>query len=443
MKRANKEIEVKTKKSLFWKIYWIYTVVLAATIVALLIVLWKFLGVYENTRPTFTMDALMLELEAGNYDTFTQAFAKEENLENASVVLPALFDGVEKNAIAYGKLAGKYTEKHPVYAITINKELTATISLKQSSQVQSFGLQGWELDGMSAVANGSEKALVTIPTDAFLIVNDIAVAQNETGSYSITGLYHKPVIEVMDKEGNKITLAENEDGSYKYSYYTVFVPDGMTLKVAGKEVPETYIKGENRLAELAFMDELCESFPEYVDIMAGLAVPKQKEYFLNMACNESDIAIFDEAGIEKELSFQESQMAYYLPWESVEIDRSSCEQVAYAFTLAYTKFVSNEQGASAMAKYMPANSSYYIKMSKMVNNWYPKHSDTVYSDLNTLKYVGYGDDIAYITVNMKQDMFSNFIGARKTYDIQLPLWMMKLDGTWKVAMIDYDNTKME
>ena len=287
-----KKLWEKIKKtSLFFKLMVVYSVLLIAAVVVLLVWEWDSLEEYQNDYDTRYAEA-EARAEQGNtlcIEEYVAEYTKElhkqlllENIDEDNTyytdeqLVEYKLNQLDFDNISYAKNEKNYLDYRPVYDIKAGDEVIATVTLASGS-VDEFGFSTWKINGVSVDADVSinETVELTIENGMSVYVGETAVAdtyiteentitsniydriveltgeEEKLFTYRITGLMNTEDVRVLDQSGNEIAYVEN-DGVREY----VSVPDEATVekcKAYADDIVVAYILYTNKWS---VMDEM-------------------------------------------------------------------------------------------------------------------------------------------------------------------------------------------
>jgi len=301
------ENKTKSKKApVFWILCIVYALALSGLVFYGLSWLWKFLAVYEETRPVHFMEeslSILEESEAEKLQTYLTNTV-ENPYEDISALLTVFYDSIEGTELTFGKLFGEYTEQHPVYAVLADEEHVATLSFVSDGIEVGHGFCGWTLDEVSLLVNPTKSFAVTVPSSMTVTVNGIPVAEqhkistNETDTpvcyvnYACNGeLYLEPEILVSDRYGATVQLQKDEATGglyYQLSYATA--PATMQLTFGGKTLgEENTLYTDIEVEGLDFIPQIAASFSEYEPLLETITLPTMIKYYIDFAYTEDSV----------------------------------------------------------------------------------------------------------------------------------------------------------
>lgn len=450
----------KSKKpKAFWIVYLVYTVLLAGALCFGISLLWRFLGVYEETRPVHAMEHTIDIFDREQEETLRSYLTNtvDNPYEDLSVVLSLFYDMINGQELTFGKLSGSYSESHPVYAVLAGTTHVATLSFTSSSEVVDYNLSGWNLESVTLLVSPKYSFALTVPSSMKVFVNQIAVAEDAIVSttatsapvsyvdYSITGLYQEPEIEVFDRYGHPVTLQLDETtGGYYFKLAYASAPSTMQLTFGGRVLGSDNLLLDNIvIPELSFIDSLAARFPEYASLPEVLTLPTTNNYYIDYAYDVAGIQWKDRFGAIVEPVYDEVTNTYSYGLVSDESIREDCVSFVRSFVEQYALFCANDVEAETLGEFFPADSEFYSLVSKMDNRWYSGHSDLTFQNHEVAEFFAYSDNLAYVHITMEQKMKLRATGKYKIYNIDLPVWIVKLDGSWYIARIIFDNFTTE
>ena len=210
----------KKKFPVFWVLYALYTLLLAGAICFTINLLWKFLDVYETTRPVHAMETAISILRPEEEDSLRTYLTNTTGnpYEDISVILNRFYEMTEGQELTFGKLSGAYSESHPTYAVLAGETHVATLRFSAQSEPVGYHLCGWDLESVTLLVSPKYSFALTVPSSMKVFVNKIPIAEdaivgsNATDTpvtyidYAFSGLYEEPQIEVFDRYGSPVAL---------------------------------------------------------------------------------------------------------------------------------------------------------------------------------------------------------------------------------------------
>ena len=444
----------------FWVLYVVYVLALAGTICYGISWLWKFLAVYENTRPVHCMERTMDVFDVTKKEQLQSYMTNtvENPYEDEAVLLSVFYDMIENKTLSFGKLSGKYTEKHPVYAVMAGETHVATVSLVSDNQEQGYGFFGWEIEEITLHVYPTKSFAVTVPSSMSVTVNGRLVAEEHvTGSKEtdtpvsyvnyacIGGLYLEPQIVVTDKYGTEVKLQKDEaSGGLYYQMSYAVAPTTMELSFGGHVLgEENILEADIPVEEMEVISEVSATFSEYEKLPEILTIPTFCRYYIDFMFDEESIVATDRFGEGRTLAYDATKRLYSHELISNVALEEECTEFAVSFLQDHALFVANDMDETGLKKYFPAKSKFYEKIARMVNIWFAAHTPIEFTDHTVEEFFAYSDDIVYIHVTMNQNFKVLATGKKVSEKINLPLWLVRMDGNWYVARIMFAESVAE
>lgn len=230
----------KKKWSLYKKSLLIYTGVIIALIIALLVYVSLCLKEYDKYDLDNFIKSSVADLSNKDFiniiDDKALTVNKYENFKSKKDIIKAIDKSLEdgKN-ITYKQVEEESTDKKPVYDIYYNGSKVLKIKLANKGQIQKIKLLNytkWELvDVKSYIEKGLYEVKANLPEDYKLYINgkevtDKVESQNTSlalfsqftdikkySDYEITGIIKKPKVVIKDASGKEVKPIM-KDGSY-------------------------------------------------------------------------------------------------------------------------------------------------------------------------------------------------------------------------------------
>lgn len=280
------------KHNVFLRFYAIYTAVLIIIIIAALAVFYRYIEVYELSRPEHTAEAFKNNIDDGQWtklisDSFSGSVTK---YENAGDVTKYILGTLDVSGLKCSKNITEYTSDVPVYNISAADKVLLKITLSQSGK-SGFGFPVWDVSDVilrrENIAPELREISLTVPDGSDIFLGGVAADEKyitgKTGGLSefeaspdsnvlysvwkIGGLYMTPEIKV-EYAGAALEYTAAGDGFFcdypsdMRLSYTITVPSGASVAVngiaAGDEyitksgIPYTYSAFESGLTKLPY-----------------------------------------------------------------------------------------------------------------------------------------------------------------------------------------------
>lgn len=448
---------IKKKGSpLFWILLLVWLVVLSVAIGIGLAYFYNFLKIYEQTRPAhFAEENYDIIDESNETELKKYLTNKSENeYEGTNEMLDAFYRSIEGKKLSFGRLAGKYTEKKPVYALTADGEHVATLSLvmKDSRKDERFDLHEWEIDSVTINCTPQYSYAVTIPSSMTLYINGeiapeqakVSEIQTETPisyvNYAAIGLYNEPQINVTDRFGREVTLQKDEKtGGLFYELSFARAPGDTEVSFGNHVLTNEYVLEDNIDSGIDFsiVDEMSERFEEYSGVKDIIGeYPTYTEYFIDFMYTDKEIKWADRFGNSQIPTYDKEKHKYST--EIVSDDSEREENFAYAleFLEKYTEFVIGGSDAKPIKKYFPDNSKYYKLISGLDNRWYHNYKNLRFENYEEIEYQCFAENLAFLHFSVDQKME---IGKETcTYPQEHLMWLIKMDDKWYIFYLKYE-----
>ena len=255
------------KKFVIFLISWL--AVLSVSISGFLVYFYGFLKdyqkTYEESLPYHIMDDFLYYFESEDIDSLYSFITnkpetnKYETKDNVLGYMAYLLDG---KSFGYSE-AGESTDKNPVYYITADEYIVASVTLKQSDEKRAHNLPIYELDTFEFYTDPGFGICVEAPEYSQIYVNDIPVSPEAIfhitvpsdsdyfeyyatlpvlKAYKIDGFYEQPSIKVVNCFGEEITPEFNSTrGIYEVGYTA---PENIQNEMTdfAKKAVDTYVQ---------------------------------------------------------------------------------------------------------------------------------------------------------------------------------------------------------
>ncbi|MBP3611343.1 MAG: hypothetical protein J6J42_13525 [Lachnospiraceae bacterium] len=443
----------------FWLFYVLYILLLGGAIVYGLSQLWKFLTVYENTRPVHFMEDTLTIFQESETEEFQNYLTNtvENPYEDTDLLLSLFYDFIAGKELSFGKLSGSYTESHPVYAVLADDVHVATVSFTSDHTNAGYGLSGWTLEEITLLVTPTKSFAITVPSSMTVYINGIPAATEHIVStvetdtpvsyvnYAFSGLYKEPDIRVTDRYGSEVTLQKDEaTGGLYYKLAYASAPASMSLSFGGHVLDQGNILTKNIPVEkLSVITQTAVRFPEYAVLPELLTIPSFTEYYIDFAYTKDSVSFMDRFGTGHTPDYDPVTNSYSHGLVSDDSLKEECAAAATDFLETYALFCSDDASQTALEPFFPKNSAYYKLIISMDNHWFPAHSSVTFGNHELLNFFAYSENLVYIQMSIEEKMYIYYTGENKTILVNHPLWLVKMDGNWYVARMIFDDTATE
>lgn len=437
----------------FWFFYGLYSFLLIGVIGFGLFQLWRFLDVYEETRPAHKMETQLSMFDRSQEQTLQEYLTNtvDNPYEDISTLLRRFYERIEGKELSFGKLSGSYSELHPVYAVLAGEEHVATVSFVMEDTPLAYNLSGWNLESVTILDTPKYSFAVTIPSSMQLFVNKQPVQQhsfvNETKTdtpvsyvaYADSGFYEEPLIEVFDRYGTAVELTKDEEtGGYYYRLAYVSVPSDVTVRFGSRVLSEEHLlEGNIPAEEFLFIPSIEQHFSEYANLSEQIDIPHFNRYYVDFCYSPDEVTCISQSGTAVAMEFDAVTNSYSSGLVSNDAMLEECREFAYAFVEQYALFCLRDADKEVMKPYFPEKSEYYKLISSMDTRWANKHSEVSFQNHEVKEFFAYSDNLVYINVAIEERLLLYATGKYTIYHIDTPLWIVKLDGNWYVMRIIY------
>ena len=451
----------RTKKFPWFRLFYVlYILLLTGAVLYGLVMLWKFLAVYEASRPVHYMERALCLFERYETEQMQEYMVNtvENPYEDTDAMLSVFYDSVEGKKLSFGKLSGAYTEAHPVYTVLADDRQVATISFLPDQTDLGYNFNGWAVEKITLLVAPSKSFALTVPSSMNVTVNGIPVSEGRVVSvvktdtpvdyvnYACSGeLYLEPEIKVTDRYGAEVSLTKDEEtGGLYYRLSYAKAPDSMELFFGGHVLGEENTLTENiEIEELKFIPKVGETFPEYAELEGLKELPAFREYFIDFEFDAASVFAKDRFGNKRLLPYEEETRTYSHELVSNDSLQAECIFAAKEFLEKYALFCTREANKEELEKFFPKNSSYYTTLVSMNNKWFNKHDPSTFKNHKLEEFFAYTDKLVYIHMTIEQEFRVVATNKRETLKNDVPLWLVKVDDKWCVARIIYTNNVEE
>lgn len=172
----------RRKRKTFKMFLIIYSAVLAFLSIVTWIILYNFIGDYEQGRPSSAMDSLTAQFHADNVENLlNESKVAVNEFESNEMVARYLKEKLNNESVSYKKKAREYSEDTPVYIVYAGETPIAKVSLEKDGQ-NFWGFNKWKLGKLSfddfADKTTNNAILVSVPKGSKVLINGVEVKDN-------------------------------------------------------------------------------------------------------------------------------------------------------------------------------------------------------------------------------------------------------------------------
>lgn len=340
-------------------------------LVAIALGLWwfyDFIKCYENSLPHHKIEAYISSADVNAFIT-SNSNLKVTEFETVDMIATQLYSIDPNTELTYKRAGGEYTESAPVYIIKNNDISIAKVTLKKDIKTAKYNFPTWKIDNVESLLQ-SER--------------------------------------LFDAE--------------------IYVPNGVTPKINGIEVPQKYLtESDIELSDLKTAYKYLEG------------LPKLKKYRV------TGLNLKPQVTAEKGLSELEAEVkgnAYYFrPADSQALKEEHSEMVL-AMEKAYISYMIDEFDATAenfarLAKYLESGSKAYSMLGNLSVSWnrpYDAREDIL---LSAEHFTKYGSDCFACNMVFKIKLTSN--NTVNEYKGNIRWTFVRTENGWKAVQMTIED----
>lgn len=231
--------QVKEEKSAKLPIFLIFYITLCSVLCVIsarfLIYVWNTIELYENTRPEYLIESVLMDFEDGmNYEVITYPKLSGSEFSNMNVIKEEYQDILQTADLNYRFVKEDYQTGDCVYYIYAEEDLIGKLTLEIASQEQRLGIlniSNMRVKEMEPVldirtwdyeiyATDKQKVYVndTLVSEEYLIGNKKTINEYEylyeyvdmpqIVTYRVEGLYEEAQIRVIDENGQEVSYEQ-------------------------------------------------------------------------------------------------------------------------------------------------------------------------------------------------------------------------------------------
>ena len=209
----------------------------------------------------------------------------------------------------------------------------------------------------------------------------------------------------------------------------ITMPEGYKLTLNGIDVPVSYKTEQDIEPE------------ENKYLKPHAELPKMCVYEASGLYAEPVVKVTDSDGKEVKAELDKTTGEYKVNYryECSDKDKKAIEKFGISFTKDFANFISQDAGNYALDKYFPKNSKTLKDIKRNSSReWYTRHGKVDIKNEEVKDFISYTKDIAYVEVYVEQHM-EMFWGSKEREVVKTTahLYLVRIDGSWKVAGIRY------
>lgn len=215
--------------------------------------------------------------------------------------------------------------------------------------------------------------------------------------------------------------------------YTILAPSNFQVELDQGILGSVDVINSTPFEELAFIDLISEKFSEYHLLKDKIQIPVMNEFNVKDTTAVPTAISFD--GNTSAPKFDKASNTYTFSLSSDDILREECSDFALSFAKDYATFCANDASSSTLQPYFPTGSE-YLRLISSVDNKYNAHTNLNFTNETITEFAAYSESLAFVHVELDENMKLKSTGADFTYHISLPIYIAKLEGKWVVINIE-------
>lgn len=486
----------------FKKLYLIYLCVLVVAVIASLIYVNVLLRQYEDMRPERhmqeAMEMLVEDVSGGNlFEKYALPEISKGKFEEKIDVKKEYQELYVLDDMNFFEKSGTHEEDELIYVVENAGTVLAEVKLKAIgpgvTKLAVLNFRQWQIEEIKPVLEPVDYT-ISVPLDFSVSANgiDLAAEDGEVTdekqiTYTVSGVYLKPDVDIKDKDGNTVSYTVDKGKVLaEFWDYTLTLPETLTVQVNGspfvgevqgnnrvsynirmlekpevvisdyygnsicyegeKEIPLTYmtilidstasvtVEGKNvpkeaiRIAD----NKEYEQLTDYVETL-----PQVSEMVVAVLKKDAEIIITDETG--NPISFRPGEVMYDFTGrknalETVPADVSE-EIDILEIAKSWSLFMSNDKRFAELEKYLLAD-SYQYNVAKQ----YATGVDITFTSDHTLANPAFTDEAVTNFVWIADNCFSVDVSFVKHMILRTG---MKVDDPMndRFYFVKYDDTE--
>lgn len=456
-----KEKRSRSKRSRFWLIYTISTVVLLFAVIISLFVFYDFMDAFEESQPQSPADAAKkyaVALTSSDVEKMLKDFAESEPLldeASAEKIIAELVSLWNNDKVFCKRLSDLGNDEAPVYSVISGGREMFRLTLSKQPTGR-YGFDAWYISDTEVKLDGLNIYTITAPAGAVVTVNgtvldDTFVTEKDlpysyrdfekglaglpTATSYETGLL-EDVPSVSAKLGDTILEVTYNDYGFTAKYpssllysCTVKVPEGANVTSNGFDIAAFATK----TTESAFGGLIAE----------GLTVPSFDVYTLDGLFAPLSGIVVTENGVTATHVEAVEGNAQTVTVEIASVDNAEVASFAKEFTKAYFYYTSRgyqntAQNLAAALSYVKSDTELYrrIKDSKVGYDFVTPITSEVYNKFEVTRTYPLEDGSFIVMIEF--DIDHQIYSQSRSYKGEISLHVVN-NGEYKIANMVINN----
>lgn len=256
-----------------------------------------------------------------------------------------------------------------------------------------------------------------------LTIHELASAGTQERRFAIRGTAEGDGVRYVltpkaGGEGEEFTSYSIRQEEIPTKAYTVYLPQGKTLLVNGRAVPETA------------RDPQTTPVSSFSVLKDAAQIPQLVKYRLEGFTREPDFSLEGEA-YTSVLDMGDGKAI--LPAAGEE-ERAERETLILKVAEVYARFTARDASREDMSGYLYRNSEFYTRMNAFDNSWFIDHDTAEFRNARIEQMTDYGEDC--FTAEIYFDYYVKKGRTEKTYPTHYRMSFLRIDGQYRVANIE-------
>lgn len=466
---AEKKEKVRKKGRLFWKIFAVWLLVLAAGCITLLVIGVNVMNDYESSQSLPYNETLKIAkvFESGDYSMLFDG----ENLQNSMTFEKEEFenritDAIKENGgCTVRKGFSADSVENPTFIISAGEKKIATVVFRRLDQKTRFGFDRYAFESITPFAEGSYSIRLMVPENCELFVDGKLIgAEYRVGEadaftpaaddiynagevkmyfYRIDGLMNEPTYRIVYKDTGKDAEIRWDDKNEAFTIRTyeteVTAPSDYKVTVGGVEISADgrFVASVKPLEEIDYVREYS---PEDTSIVS---------YHVSGIRRKEDVAVtvLDFEGNDVTPAFSEEEQAYVCGAGITPKDLSVYgidEEFLFTRAIGYAKFVNNDDpnGRGSDIKFIKSSiKQYFLPDSRAYNDlidfWvtFTSHKEYWIEDKTVDEITFFNEGLFRARVSFTYWIrgFNHQDNNEKEYPTTVSFWYANVNGTWYIV----------
>ena len=470
--KTGKAGKIKKKGSLFWKIFAVWLVVLAAVCIGVLIYGYNVMMDYDNSQKFPYEETVRIAslIESGNYDMLYD----RENLPNSMTLERDEYERRIKEAIEKNggcdvmRAFSPNAVENPTFLISAGDRKIATVVYEKVSEKTKFGFDVYRYLSLTPFYEGSYAVELLVPEDCDFVLNGDVIGDNfrvgepvvttaeeddfeKSGEqkayyYRVDGLMVEPEFKIVyrdtGRDADMIWDGKLEVWTTRKYDVAAVAPSNYRVFVNGSEISS----GERFVTKKSGTIDEVSDVKQYLDTDVCMV-----SYHVSGLRYKNEIEVtyedFDGRRFTPEFDEYEEEYVAYAGITPEHLEKYGINfEFLFKRALSYAKFVNDDDNENfdktEIKKYCLPDSRAYVNFQSL---WitFTSHNSFWTENEKLADITFYHEDFFVATVEFDYWIkgFNHQTDNTKVLENSITFWYVRIDGTWYI--VDFALNKTE